>query len=42
MLLLAGACGALFAQVEPSELFTDHAVLRRSADTPVFGPRASA
>ena len=37
MLLLAGACGALFAQVEPSELFTDHAVLRRSADTPVFG-----
>ena len=38
MLVLAvGLCGALYAEVEPSALFTDHAVLHRSAETPVFG-----
>ncbi len=37
LLLFAGACGALSAKVEPSALFSDHAVLHRSAATPVFG-----
>ncbi len=32
-----GLCGVLCARVEPSALFTDHAVLHRSANTPVFG-----
>lgn len=36
-LSFAVACAGLFAAVEPSALFSDHAVLLRSADTPVFG-----
>ena len=36
-LVVAGVCGSLFAAVRPSALFSDHAVLRRSSDTPVFG-----
>ena len=35
--LAVGLCGALLAKVEPSALFSDHAVLHRSAETPVFG-----
>jgi len=35
--LVALAASAAFARVEPSALFTDHAVLLRARDTPVFG-----
>ena len=37
IVLAAGVCGALFAKIEPSAVFSDHAVLHRSAATPVFG-----
>ena len=38
LLLPAALCASVaFARVEPSALFTDHAVLLRAADTPVFG-----
>ena len=37
VVLAAGVCGALFAKIEPSAVFSDHAVLHRSAATPVFG-----
>ena len=36
-LLAAGAGSLLLAAVEPSAVFTDHAVLLKSKDTPVFG-----
>lgn len=36
-LLVSGLTFSAVARVEPSALFTDHAVLLRSADTPVFG-----
>ena len=31
------ACGMAFAAVKPAAVFSDHAVLLKSADTPVFG-----
>jgi len=33
--------GALWAQVKPAAVFSDHAVLLKSADTPVFGRAAA-